>query len=75
MPKYDLQKYKIPVPNEFETRIEETIVIAPKYDLTKYKIPTPVNQEIIQVDRYGIPLPEYQGDSDIAILGKSSLKG
>lgn len=64
MPKYDLQKYKIPAPKEFETPIEETLVIAPKYDLAKYKIPTPAEFEV-----------SPESESDFAVLGKSALKG
>lgn len=81
MPKYNLQKYEIPTPKEFETPVEETLVIAPKYDLTKYEIPNPVNEGITQVDRYGMPLPEdfqtpmENGDGNLVLAGKSFLKG
>jgi len=65
MSKYDLQKYKISPPKEFDSEIEGYITPKKKIDLSKYKISTPEE----------FKTSEPEGDSDAAIIGKSVLKG
>lgn len=65
MPKYDLQKYKISPPKEFDSEIEGYITPKKKIDLSKYKIPTPEE----------FKTSEPEGDNDASIIGKSVLKG
>lgn len=65
MPKYDLQKYKIATPKEFDSEIEGYITPKKKIDLSKYKIPTPEE----------FKTSELEGDNDASIIGKSVLKG
>lgn len=65
MPKYDLQKYRIATPKEFESEIEENITPKRKIDLSQYRIATPEE----------LRTPEPEGDSNLAIIGKSALKG